>query len=106
MYQSLSLPLKTFHGTKKDFMYWLDCRKCEDFLKNTIKHFKETKIVNFDIIHRQARGEPPPSKEQLQEYQTVSEKEVSMYSKPDQKKLFLVLLKGIKNISILKSLLF
>ena len=56
------------------------------FPKNTNKHFKETKTVNSDIIHRQARGEPPPSKEHLQEYQTVSEKEISQYSKPDQKK--------------------
>ena len=62
---------------EKDFMYWLDRHRCEDFFKNTNKHFKEAKIVNFDVIHRQARGEPPPSKEHLQEYQTVSEKEVS-----------------------------
>ena len=70
---------------KKDFMNYLDCSKCEDFLKNINKHFKETKIINFDIIHRQTRGEPPPSKEKFQEYQTVHEKRVCKHSRQDKK---------------------
>ena len=91
---------------EQDFMYHLDRSKCEDFFKNTNKHFKETKIVNFDIIYRQARGEPSPSKEKLQEYQTVHEKEVCKYSRQDKNKLFLVLLRQIEKIYTLKCLLF
>ena len=38
-------------------MTWYDQGKCGDFLRNTDRHFSETKIVNFDITHRQCRGE-------------------------------------------------
>lgn len=36
---------------------WYDQCKCEDFLRNTDRHFKQTKIENFDIIHRMCTGE-------------------------------------------------
>lgn len=36
---------------------WYDQCKCEVFLNDTAKHFRETKIVNFDIIHKQCRGD-------------------------------------------------
>ena len=38
-------------------MTWHDQVKCEDFLRDTNKHFQEMKTVNFDIIHRQCREE-------------------------------------------------
>ena len=34
-------------------MTWYNKCKCDDFLRDTDKHFKEVKIVNFDIIHRE-----------------------------------------------------
>ena len=37
------------------------------------EHFEKTKIVNFDIINRQVRGEKAPNK-LLKKYQTVQEK--------------------------------
>ena len=33
-------------------MAWFDQQKYEDFPRNTDKHFKEAKIINFDIIIR------------------------------------------------------
>lgn len=34
-------------------MTWHNKCKCDDFLRDTDKHFREVKIVNFDIIHRE-----------------------------------------------------
>ena len=34
-------------------MTWYDQGKCTDFLKDTDKHFREVKIINFNIIHRE-----------------------------------------------------
>ena len=41
-------------------MTWYNQVKCEDFLRDTNKHFQEVKTVNFDIIHRQCREEEVP----------------------------------------------
>ena len=43
-----------------DLLTWYDQRKCEDFLRNTDSHFKQAKIINFDIIRRECRGEEVP----------------------------------------------
>ena len=44
--------------------------KCRDFLRDTEDHFKNTKIVSFDVIHCQMRGEKAPE-DLLKKYQTV-----------------------------------
>ena len=41
-------------------MTWSDQRKCEKFLRDPERHFKDTEIVNFDIIYREMRGEKVP----------------------------------------------
>ena len=41
-------------------MIWHNQGKCDDFLRDTDKHFRQAKIVNFDIIHRQCYGEETP----------------------------------------------
>ena len=41
-------------------MTWYDEQKCEDFLRDTDKHFKEAKIINFDVIYREIRGKVVP----------------------------------------------
>ena len=64
-------------------MTWYNQGKCADFLRNTNRHFSETKIVNFDIIHRQCCGKVVPS-ELFKHYQTVSEKTVSNYPSTTQ----------------------
>ena len=52
---------------------YINQAKCRDFLRDLDSHFKKTKIVNFDIIYRQARGEKVPE-ELLKKYQTVQNK--------------------------------
>ena len=59
-------------------MTWYDHGKCSDFLRDTNKHFRDAKIVNFDINYGKRRGEVVPP-ELLKYYQTVNEKEISEY---------------------------
>ena len=59
-------------------MTWYDEQKCEDFLRDTDKHFKEAKIINFDVIYREIRGKVVPP-DLLKFYQTVNEKTISQY---------------------------
>ena len=64
---------------------WYGERGCEDFLRDTDGHFKQAKIINFIIIHRECRGEEVP-KDVL-----VGDNEIMMYQviqKMNQKKLF------------------
>ena len=85
------LPLHERNG----LMTWYDQRQCKDFLRDTDKHFREGKIINFDIIWRECRGEEVP-KDLLQEYQTVRDKSVSEYPASDQEKILSILLKLIR----------
>ena len=55
-------------------------------MRDTDRHFNETKIVNFDIIHKQCRGEVVPF-ELLKYYQTVNQIRVSEYPSDDQEKI-------------------
>ena len=64
-------------------MTWYDQIKCEDFLRDTDQHFQQAKIINFDIIHRECRGEEVP-KDLLKHYQTVNDKSVSDSPTPEQ----------------------
>ena len=59
-------------------MTWYDERKCDDFLRDTDKHFKEGKIINLDVIYREIRGKVVPP-DLLKFYQTVNEKTISQY---------------------------
>ena len=58
-------------------MTWYDEIKCEDFLRDTDKHFQQAKIINFDITHRQCCGEV--SKNLLKQHQKFNDKSDSDY---------------------------
>ena len=64
---------------------WYDQVKCQEFLKNSNSHFKTAKIINFDIVKREAAGEMV-SDNVLKKYQTVQNKMVSNYIKTYQDK--------------------
>ena len=51
-------------------MTWYDQAKYQYFLKNSDRHFKTTKGINFDIIRREAAGQKVPD-ELLKKYQTI-----------------------------------
>ena len=63
---------------RDDLMTWYDQGKCQDLLRDTDRNFDETKIVNFDKIHKQCRGEVVPN-ELLKYYQTANQTRVSKY---------------------------
>ena len=57
---------------------YIDQLKREKFLENSDENFKKTRVINFDIIHRQARGEKIPQ-EKLKNYQTIKNERVKLY---------------------------
>ena len=67
-------------------MMWYVQGKCQEFLRDTDRHFNKTKIVNFDIIHKQCCGEVVPN-ELLKYYQTVNQTRVSEYPSDDQENI-------------------
>ena len=77
---------------EKHFSYSLDLGKCKKFLNDTDDNFKKTKVVNFDIIHRQCCGEKFPE-EVIKNCETIKEEDASEHSMSDQKKSMQVLLK-------------
>lgn len=52
---------------------WYRQNKCSDLLEDTDKHFKELKIVNFDIIKNNI------SKDQLKQHQATDHQEIMCY---------------------------
>ena len=69
-----------------ELMTWYDQCKCEDFSRDTNKHFEKANIVNFDMIHRQYCGEEVP-KNLLKYYQIVNDKSVLQCLTSDQDKI-------------------
>ena len=64
-------------------MTWHDQGKCADFLEDTNNHFREAKIINFDIIHRQCQGEVVLP-DLLKYYQIINKNTVSGYHSSEQ----------------------
>ena len=54
---------------ERDFLMYLDDLKYEKFMEDPDQSFKKTKIVNFDIIHHQCRGDKMEHNESY--YQTI-----------------------------------
>ena len=77
-YISKYVPENLLWFERDGLMAWYDQDKCRDFLRDTNKHFREAKIVNFDRIHRECQAEVVPP-DLLKYYQTVNEKEISWY---------------------------
>ena len=57
---------------ERDFLMYLDDLKYEKFMEDPDQSFKKTKIVNFDIIHHQCRGDKMEHNESY--YQTIFKK--------------------------------
>ena len=52
---------------------WYLRNKCNDFLNDTDEHFKQMKIINFDMIKNNV------SKPELKQYQTLDHQEIMHY---------------------------
>ena len=53
-------------------MKWYDQVKCQEFLEDTDKHFKNLNIINFDIINSKGKF----SESKMKQYQSVSHREI------------------------------
>ena len=69
-------------------MTYIDKLKYSNFLKDTGGHFKRTQIINFDIIHKQARGEKTEP-DLVKEYKTIDNSMLKYYPKTEKNKAFL-----------------
>ena len=74
---------------REGLMTWYNQGQCENFLRDTDKHFKDANVISFDIMHRQVRGEEIPS-DLLKYHQTVNDKTVLEYPTSDQEKFLVV----------------
>ena len=70
---------------RDELMTWYDQAKSQGFLKNPDRHFKTTKVINFDIIRREAAGQKVPD-EILNKYHIIEDERVSKYPKGKQNK--------------------
>ena len=59
---------------------WYLRNKCSEFLEDTNSHFKNRKIVNFDIINN---GEKM-AKQTLMQYRTIDHDEIKKYPEKEQ----------------------
>ena len=59
-YISKYVPSDLKQYERDGLLTWYDQKKCEDFLRDTNYHFKQAKIINLDIIHRECREEEVP----------------------------------------------
>ena len=66
-------------------MTYTDQVKCEEFLSDPDKHFREIKLVNFNIIYKSIRGEEVPESD-LKKYEAVQDNRVKQYSQEHRDK--------------------
>ena len=72
---------------------WYTQGKCHDFLENTDKHFKQRKIVNFDIINNGNKL----NEKTVRQYQTVDCKTTKTYPLEYQKNIMSSVFRNIRH---------
>lgn len=61
----------------------IDKLKYENFIKKIDEHFEKTQVINFNIIHRQVKGEKIDEKLE-QKYKIIDNSRIDLY--PDKEK--------------------
>ena len=86
-------------------MTYIEQARYKDFISDPDTAIKNTKIINFEMIHAQCRGTPRTHSDEF--YQTVREKNVSKMPQKDRKKTVAACLRSErKDIFIEKKLAF
>ena len=67
---------------ERDFLSYLDDVKFDKFMENPDQSFQNTKIVNFNIIHHECRGDKLTNS--YEHYQTVFKHDFENYIKKDK----------------------
>ena len=82
---------------ERDFLSYLDDLKFSCFMESPDEAFIKTKIVNFDIINHECRGDK--MEKSYEHYQTVFEDNFKIYKLKDKKT---VVASGLRNQDRLK----
>ena len=83
-------------------MTYIDQVKCEEFLSDPDKHFREKKIVNFDITYKSIRGKKVPEGDR-KKYRAVQDNRVKQYFQQHRDKFCPLHLRQIERICTLKT---
>ena len=83
---------------ERDFFSYYDDLKYEIFIQDPDDSLKKTKIINFDLIHNQCRGDKLDNSQQY--YQTVFEENLARYKKQDKEKFVGSALRNQKEVDI------
>ena len=75
-------------------MGYFDYLDYTDMSRDPTKYFEKKKVINFDIIHHECRGDP--LKGTYEGYQTVKAKNLKNYPKPEKKELVEGVMRNIK----------
>ena len=75
---------------ERDFCSYFDQLKYEEMMRNPDKYFSNVKVVNFDIIHHQCRGDPL-GKSFNEHFAMKTIKDFTKYPKVDKKMLEMAL---------------
>ena len=70
-------------------MSYFDHLDFADMAKNPTQYFENKKVVNFDIIHHECRGDPLNGS--YKDYQTVKSKDLKIYPNIKKKRVWVVL---------------
>ena len=68
---------------ERDFFSYLDQLKYEETVKNADNYFRSVKVINFDLIHHECRGDP--LEKDTKEYFAIQNKDFTKYPKTDRK---------------------
>ena len=63
---------------EKDLMGYFDYLDYQDMLREPTKYFRDKKVINFDIIHHECKGDPLQAN--YQGYQTVKASDLQKIS--------------------------
>lgn len=66
-----------------DLLTYIDELKYKEFIRDTDAHFKNEKVVNFNIIHYECRDDPLCNS--VKNYRTLRSKDFKGYSQKEKK---------------------
>lgn len=79
---------------ERDLMGYFDYFDYQDMSKQPIKYFEKKRVINFDIIHHESRGNKLEGS--YEGYQTVKKKDLENYPTPEKKRTVSALVRNIK----------
>ena len=84
IYLSKYVPVYT-PPEERDFLSRLGDLKYEETLKDPNKYFKNLKIVNFDLIHHECRGDP--LEKDIREHFAIQNQDFKKYPKNEKREV-------------------